>query len=220
MRAVNLLPADTKQRKSFQGPGLLVIGMVVLAAVVVGALAMSYLSASSSVSTSQDDLASVRAQIAALPKGQQPPSVADQQLASDHSMRVQALNAALTGRVSWDRVLRQVDLVLPSDVWLTDLSGQAPDPPSPVATTSTTGTTTTPAPVTPPPGSSGSCGAGSFCISGYTYSQESVARLLTRLETVPTLSNVQLVSSTSQVVGKQTVYQFHIQAELSTGGGA
>jgi Tfp pilus assembly protein PilN len=219
VRAVNLLPADTKQRKSFQGPGLLVIGMVVLSAVVVGALAMSYLSASSSVSTSQDDLASVRAQIAALPKGQQPPSLADQQLANDHSTRVQALNAALTGRVSWDRVLRQVDLVLPSDVWLTDLSGQAPDPPAPVAT-STTGTTTTPAPVTPTPSSSGSCGAGSFCISGYTYSQESVARLLTRLETVPTLSDVQLVSSTSQVVGKQTVYQFHIQAELSTGGGA
>lgn len=218
MRAVNLLPADAKQRKSFQGPGLLVIGMVVLSAVVVGALAMSYLSASSSVSTSQDNLASVRAQIAALPKGQQPPSLADQQLANDHSTRVQALNAALTGRVSWDRVLRQVDLVLPSDVWLTDLSGEAPLPPAPVAPTSTTGTTTTPAPVTP--SSSGSCGAGSFCISGYTYSQESVARLLTRLETVPTLSNVQLVSSTSQVVGKQTVYQFHIQAELSTGGGA
>jgi Tfp pilus assembly protein PilN len=218
VRAVNLLPADAKQRKSFQGPGLLVIGMVVLSAVIVGALAMSYLSASSSVSTSQDNLASVRAQIAALPKGQQPPSVADQQLASDHSMRVQALNAALTGRVSWDRVLRQVDLVLPSDVWLTDLSGQAPDPPAP--TTATSGTTTTPAPPTPTPSSSGSCGAGSFCVSGYTYSQESVARLLTRLETVPTLSNVQLVSSTSQVVGKQTVYQFHIQAELSTGGGA
>jgi Tfp pilus assembly protein PilN len=218
VRAVNLLPADAKQRKSFQGPGLLVIGMVVLSAVVVGALAMSYLSASSSVSTSQDNLASVRAQIAALPKGQQPPSLADQQLANDHSTRVQALNAALTGRVSWDRVLRQVDLVLPSDVWLTDLSGEAPLPPAPVAPTSTTGTTTTPAPVTP--SSSGSCGAGSFCISGYTYSQESVARLLTRLETVPTLSNVQLVSSTSQVVGKQTVYQFHIQAELSTGGGA
>jgi Tfp pilus assembly protein PilN len=215
VRAVNLLPADTKQRKSFQGPGLFVIGMVVLSAVVLGALAMSYLSASSSVSGAQDELGTVRAQIAALPKGQQPPSAGEQQLASDRSMRVQALNAALTGRVSWDRVLRQVDLVLPSDVWLTDLSGQAPAPPTPAATT-----TTTSAPPAPTPSSAGSCGAGSFCISGYTYSQESVARLLTRLEAVPALSNVQLVSSTSQVVGKQTVYQFHIQAELSTGGGA
>lgn len=220
MRAVNLLPPDTKQRKSFQGPGLLVIGMVVLSAVVLGALAMSYLSASSSVSGAQDDLASVQAQIAALPKAQQPPSLADQQLATDHSVRVQALNAALATRVSWDRVLRQVDLVLPSDVWLTDLSGQVPDPPAPAATTTATTTTGAPATPTPSAGSAGSCGAGSFCISGYTYSQESVARLLTRLQAVPALTNVQLVSSTSQVVGKQTVYQFHIQAELSTGGGA
>ena len=33
-----------------------------------------------------------------------------------------ALSAALGGRIAWDRVLRQVSLVLPEDVWLTVLS--------------------------------------------------------------------------------------------------
>jgi Tfp pilus assembly protein PilN len=208
MRAVNLLPADSAQRKSFEGSGILIVGLVVVFALVVGGLGMTYMSASSSISSSQDELAAVHAQIAALPPGQRPPSAAEQQLASDHSTRVQALNAVLSGRVSWDRVLRQVDLVLPSDVWLTDLSGQAPVQATPAATT--------PAPST----SNGSCNGGNFCLSGYTYSQESVARLLTRLAAAPALNSVTLDKSTSQAMGKQTVYQFTIHAQLSTGGGA
>jgi Tfp pilus assembly protein PilN len=215
MRAVNLLPAGTSQRKSFEGSGILIVGLVVVFALVVGGLGMTYMSASSSISSSQDELAAVHAQIAALPPGQRPPSAAEQQLASNRSVRVQALNAALSGRVSWDRVLRQVDLVLPSDVWLTDLSGQAPVQAAPAATTPGA-PVTTPA----PSASSGSCNGGNFCLSGYTYSQESVARLLTRLAAVPALNGVALDKSTSQAVGKQTVYQFTIHAQLSTGGGA
>lgn len=216
MRAVNLLPADATQRKSFRGPGLVVIAFVGLFAVVLGVLGMTYLSARSTVGDKQAELASLHAQIAAVPQGRRPLSAAEQQLASDRSTRVQALNAALTGRVSWDRVLRQVSLVLPSDVWLTDLSGAAPVAPTPAPITATS-TPTTPAPVT---SGGSSCGSGSFCISGYTYSQESVARLLTRLAVVPSLSNVELDSSAAQGIGKQTVYQFHVHADLSSGGGA
>jgi Tfp pilus assembly protein PilN len=228
MRAVNLLPADAKQRKSFQGPGLIVIGTVVFAAAVLGALGMSYLSASNSVADGKTKLAVVQVQIAAVPPAtRRPLSAADQQLASERSVRVQALNAALTGRVAWDRVLRQVSLVLPSDVWLTDLTGAAPLPPIPAAPTatatsssSTTTTPSTPAPATPTPAVAGSSSPGTFTISGYTYSQESVARLLARLAAVPSLSNVNLQSSVAQEMGAQTVYQFHINASITTGGGA
>jgi Tfp pilus assembly protein PilN len=229
MRAVNLLPADAKQRKSFQGPGLIVIGTVVFAAVVLGALGMSYLSASNSVADGKTKLAVVQVQIAAVPPAtRRPLSAADQQLASERSVRVQALNAALTGRVAWDRVLRQVSLVLPSDVWLTDLTGAAPLPAAPVAPTASatsSSTTTTTTPSTPPPATptsavAGSSTPGTFTISGYTYSQESVARLLARLAAVPSLSNVNLQSSVAQEMGAQTVYQFHINASVTTGGGA
>ncbi|HEX4526423.1 MAG TPA: PilN domain-containing protein [Gaiellaceae bacterium] len=231
MRAVNLLPADAKQRKSFQGPGLIVIGTVVLAAVVLGTLGMSYLSASNSVADAKTQLAGVQAQIAAVPPAtRRPVSAADQQLASDRSTRVQALNAALTGRIAWDRVLRQVTLVLPSDVWLTDLTGAAPVAPPPVApsttatssssSSSTTTTPSTPAPAPTTPAAAGSSTPGTFTISGYTYSQESVARLLARLAAVPSLSNVNLQSSVAQDMGNQTVFQFHINASVKSGGGA
>jgi hypothetical protein len=49
---------------------------------------------------------------------------------------------------------------------------------------------------------------------GYTYSQEGVARLLSRLAVVPSLENVQLVSSTQTTVGDQTVISFSIEADV------
>ena len=50
----------------------------------------------------------------------------DDALAAEKGARVGALSAALTSRIAWDRVLRQVSLVLPEDVWLTSLSATAP----------------------------------------------------------------------------------------------
>jgi Tfp pilus assembly protein PilN len=114
------------------------------------------------------------------------------------------LNAALAGRVAWDRVLREMTLVLPSDVWLTDLSAGAPS----TTTTSTSASSS----------GSSSCGSTGVCLTGNTYSQESVARALSRLSAVPELSNVQLLSSDEQDVGGQKTYVFKVQADLSAGG--
>jgi len=50
--------------------------------------------------------------------------------------------------------------------------------------------------------------------AGYTYSQEGVARLLSRLAVVPALDNVKLVSSTQTKVGDQDVVTFSIQADV------
>jgi len=50
--------------------------------------------------------------------------------------------------------------------------------------------------------------------AGYTYSQEGVARLLSRLAVVPALENVKLVSSSQATVGDQTVVNFSIQADV------
>ena len=50
--------------------------------------------------------------------------------------------------------------------------------------------------------------------AGYTYSQEGVARLLSRLAVVPALQNVKLVSSSETTVGGQTVVSFSIEADV------
>jgi Tfp pilus assembly protein PilN len=51
-------------------------------------------------------------------------------------------------------------------------------------------------------------------LAGYTYSQEGVARLLSRLAVVPALQSVKLVQSSQATVGGQTVVSFSIQATV------
>ena len=53
-----------------------------------------------------------------------------------------------------------------------------------------------------------------FTLDGYTYSQDGVARVLTRLMVVPDLSNVQLSSSSVTKVGTQNIVQFTIVANV------
>ena len=76
--------------------------------------------------------------------------------------------------------------------------------------TTTTATTTTTAAAPPPVPSAPQ----PMTFAGYTYSQEGVARLLSRLAVVPALQNVQLVSSTETKVGDQTVISFSIEADV------
>jgi Tfp pilus assembly protein PilN len=147
-------------------------------------------------------------QLAALDQPQEDPAAvdpADQQLVEERTSRTGALAAAIAQRVAWDRLLREVSLVLPEDVWLDTLTAK-----SPVAAAS--------AAVVPPAG--GSATANTFTMTGYTYEQDSVAELLARLAVVPELSNVALASATRAEVGGREVVQFSINAEVKSGGGA
>src|SRR6266545_4866378 len=151
MRAVNLLPRDTRQRtvKKESVPVLVGACSGVLVVAVLGAMFM-------------------------MGSGKM---AADEQLAGMQSARVSALSTALSTRVAWDRVFREFSLVLPDDVWLTMLSAKSPISPS-------TGES-----------SSSSTAPSQFTINGRTYSHDAVARLLSRLQVVPDLTNVQLLSS-------------------------
>ena len=55
-------------------------------------------------------------------------------------------------------------------------------------------------------------------LAGLTYAQEDVATLLARLETLPTLSDVQLRSSVATEIAKEPVIEFTITANLRSGG--
>jgi Tfp pilus assembly protein PilN len=133
----------------------------------------------------------------------------NQQLALQRDQRIAALSAALQTRLAWDRILREISAVLPGDVWLSTFSAEGATPkPAPAATTGTT-----PPPATPPPAPT----AGPLRLAGYTYSQEGVARLLTRLAVVPALQDVELVSSTRTNIAGRDVFSFSITANVRSG---
>jgi Tfp pilus assembly protein PilN len=210
MRAVNLLPKDSARRA---GPPVAtavaatVIGGLVLVSLMVSVL---LLSAHGKVKSRELELAQKQAELAAIPVPAQSRLQQQDALVADKSARVAALNAALSKRIAWDRVLREFALVLPDDVWLLSLSATAP---SSAAATPVAGTSSTSSSSTPTLG-----GQLGFSIEGYTYSHDAVARLLTRLAIVPDLQQVQLISSQQAKLGNRTIIHFKISANVRAPG--
>ena len=181
MRAVNLLPRDEQQAR-LQGKRvpLLVLAGGCAAATVVGV--MLGLSASSGASDKRAQLQSVEAAIARLPKPDQP-AVSSGVLTQERTDRTTALSVALSARIPFDRLLRQIAVVLPRDAWLTGITATSPSSlePSP----------SSPAAPSAPQGAAEE----SVTIQGATYSHASVARVLARLAVLPALQNVRLTAS-------------------------
>ena len=201
MRAVNLLPRDHGQR-TIKKESLPVLVGACSAVLVLALLGAMYMMGSGKIASAQRNLDDLNRQFQALPPPPPGPTAAEQALAGEQSARVTALTAALASRVSWDRVFREFSLVLPDDVWLTELSAKSP--------------------ISPATNASSSTGVGmpsEFTISGRTYSHDGVARLLSRLQVVPDLTNVQLVSSTLSKVGNQDVVEFTIAADIKPASG-
>lgn len=187
MRAANLLSVDVRPRR--RRPRTIdprLVGAVATLALVVVLTAVLASSANRSVSRRRTALGGLSAQIAGLPV-----TPAQQQalgLSAQLAGRLNALSLALSRRVAWDRVLRQLALVLPSDVWLTGLSLTSPLP------------STAAAGAAPAPQATG------VSINGYAYSQAGVARMLARVAAIPYFTGVQLqTSSTARASGRDAV---------------
>ena len=202
MKSVNLLPPERRRggRKRSSSGGVLrqplLAAAVGLAVVSAAALGLMLRSASSDVSAKRSELASLQAGLARLQKPAQPKvSSAD---AAAATARLRAVTAVGAARVSWDDLLGAVSRVLPENVWLDSMSLAA----TPSATPPPVGT----------PVPAGTAPTSGFTISGYTYSHPSVARLMRRLELVPWLANVSLVSSDRTQVGQSTVFKFTVGA--------
>ncbi len=199
MRAVNLLPRDHGHRtvKKESLPVLVGACSGVLVAAALGAM---FMMGSGKVAAEQHKLDDLNRRYHALPPAPPGPSAVQQLLAGEQSARVSALSTALGSRVAWDRVFREFSLVLPDDVWLTTLTAKSPISPATNAATSSGGAPS------------------QFMVQGRTYSHDGVARLLSRLQLVPDLTNVQLLSSTLSKVGDQDVVEFSISADLAVAG--
>jgi len=220
MRAVNLLPREPKLGRK----RLSTVAQLALVApfVVASLLTAGYLLSSAKVNDRKGTLVALQAELALLP-APPPAPVVNTELALQRDQRIAALSSALAGRLAWDRVLREISAVLPGDVWLTSLTAEhSTPPPAPAtttatttteSTTTTTSTTPAPAPAAPLPPPT----AGPLNIAGYTYSQEGVARFLTRLGVVPALQDVTLLSSERTTVSGRRVFTFSIKADVRSG---
>lgn len=185
MRAVNLLPRD-EQRARIEGartPFLIAAGGVVFVTIVAALLSFS---SAGSADDQKAQLADVENAIANLPKAPQS-EVSQGTLVRERADRVNALAAALSTRVAFDRVLQEISYVFPENAWLTNFEAAAPTSDVPQADGAP-----------PPPPGQGQVEEAGVTIQGAAFTHEAVATVLSRLALVPSLQNVQL-SSTSLV---------------------
>jgi Tfp pilus assembly protein PilN len=206
VRAINLLPRDDARRGRPQKSQWIVLVPVVLAVLLAAVLSAMFLSASGTVKDKQAELTTLQDELQAIPTPDASRVKTQSALAADKQARVTALSGALSRRVAWDRVFRELSLVLPNDVWLATIAAKAPVPSSSA--------------VVPPAAAPGATVAATgFTIDGFTYSHSAVARLLSRLAVVPDLVNVQLQQSTLQKVGTADAVHFVIVADVRRPGG-
>jgi Tfp pilus assembly protein PilN len=200
MRAVNLLPVE--ERGGRRRPPTAALAIAGAGVVLVSVLALAFLSAGGTVDERERELAGVERQLAearsAIEKEQA--KQAQPALAAERDQRMAALNAALAERLAWDRVLGDVSLVIPNDVWLSKLTAgggeEAVEGSEAAAPTS----------------------AVTLTFTGFTYTQEGVARFLTRLGLAPELHNVRLQQSSVTKVGTRDVFGFTVLADLKGAG--
>lgn len=201
MRSFNLMPREEARERKGGRLAPAQVGVALLGVLVVAGLAGAYMLMSARATDKQGQLDDVRAQLAAqdVPSGTEPQAPAQPSIAGESQVRTTALADALSARVAWDRILREFSLVLPEDVWLTQLTAGA----QPGGSTAS-----------PPPG--GSASNGGFTLTGLARSHEAVAVLLSRMEVIPEFSSVLLESSKrADGPGK---YEFSIVATVGQGG--
>jgi Tfp pilus assembly protein PilN len=193
VRAVNLLPRDEPTRSFEAKRGVVFLGGGGAALLTV-AIAALVLGAGGAAKQERQALDLINAELLAVPKpvGQEGETHDDTALAAEKAGRIAALSIALDSRVAWDRVLRQISQVLPEDVWLSGLSTTGGDP--------TAG------------------GPAQLTLNGSTYSQDGVARFLSRISVLPALSNVQLQSSAVDPAASTGIVQFVIGADVKAPG--
>lgn len=208
MRAFNLMPTE-EGRQAGGGRARLSYVLVALAGVLaVAGLAGGFFHASAQVAEKQARYDELRLELAELrTPTKEPDGTQDAAFLEERRKRTSALAGLLAQRVVWDRLLRELSLVVPREVFLDSVQAQSP------AGATAPGA----APASPP----GSPAPTTFNVVGCADDQDTVAELLARLSTIPEFSEVQLVSSTVVAVsecGKPVT--FTIGAAIKSPGAA
>ncbi len=187
MRAVNLIPAD--ERRGAGGLAGRSGGLVYVVAgglLVVVVLGVIYAFAVKDVANKKGTLNQLTAETALVQN--QENSLQDylqvHQLAQG---KVKDVVGIAQSRFNWPGAMAQIALALPSDVTLTSFTAVTGS--SATSATSTVPTTTT------------SSGGPSFSLAGCANSQSEVATVLSKLESVPSVTNVSMTDATKQGTG-------------------
>jgi Tfp pilus assembly protein PilN len=124
VRPVNLIPPEERagERKPMRGGPLAYIVVGSLVAVLLGVTLLVATSnqiseSKAEIATLEDETATVKARAQALSAYTQFQSVSQQRAAT--------ITSLADSRFDWERVMRELALVLPSDVWLTNLTASA-----------------------------------------------------------------------------------------------
>ncbi len=180
MRPVNLIPPEERRDKGQVRTGP-------IAYLLVGSLAVALAAVTLLVLTS-NKVSDRKAQIADL---QQQQAAAQQratelapfaQFATVEQQRTATIKSLANSRFDWERVMRELALVIPGDVWLTDLSGTVGGD----ASTTSTDTGSASATVT---------GVPSLTLKGCASGQDAVAGFLSALRDIDGVTRVGLSKS-------------------------
>ncbi|HEX2044317.1 MAG TPA: PilN domain-containing protein [Gaiellaceae bacterium] len=205
MRAFSLLPRE-EARETRGRPAMAQVLVALLGLVVVAGLGSGYLFFNAQVADKQAEKDDLRVQLADLDvPSEEPEADGGAELATEVEARTAALAAALSARVTWDRVLREVSLVVPDDVWVEQITAGS-------GAAATGGTT---APAAP---EAAEAGGTALMVRGGAESQTAVARYLARLAVIPELTGVQLQVSERQVQDTGATYSYTILATVAAGG--
>ena len=200
VRRINLVPQSQRQRTA-TNVGLLVL--LAVGIVVLFALGFGYYLLSGNLSDRKSELADVQQQTALL-QGQLTSLQQYERLQSERASAESVVQGVYASRTLVSDVLDAVSRVVPENAWFQSLALTASDP---------TGAST---------GASPTAGLtamrdNKLAVEGRTYSFEDVAQVLVRLQLVPALSEVKLVSagrSTGATDPAQHVKAFSIQAAV------
>jgi len=198
MRAVNLLPKDDLYAKSIKNEDPAVVVGSALGLIVLIALSGAFYMSHHTAGAEQAKLNAARLELGKLSLVKKPvvhvpkhtrPIIPVPAVTGEESALMSAVSSAMSTRIAWDRILREVSLVIPDDITVTGLTMTAPSN-APVA-----------------PGSVETAAPTGLVLQGSTYSHDSVARLMTRLMLVPDLTDVSLSSSTADPGTGNVIFQ-------------
>jgi Tfp pilus assembly protein PilN len=204
MRAVNLLPRDIAPERPSYTQMLPYVGACAVPLIAASLILTGYSRAHADATAQLGKVNALQLEVERAKPVAATKTVDTSALVSSRAARRAALADALAKEMPWDRTLGDVARVLPTSVWLSDLTATSPTP----------GDSTVPVAPTPAPTTGPAAGPSGFSINGYTYSMDDVALLLQRLQLLPTLSNVTLSSTSGSMIGLKPVVQFSISATI------
>jgi Tfp pilus assembly protein PilN len=182
MRPVNLIPTEDRHGQNAPlrtGPvAYIVIGALVLALAGVTMLVLT----GNKVADSKSELAQVKSEDAAA-KARAESLASYTQFAALHEQRVLTISSLADSRFDWERVMRELALILPHDVWLNSLEASASSEAGGSGSTSGGGSL------------SNSISGPSLVIGGCAAGQDAVANFVTALKDIDGVTRVGIESS-------------------------